>query len=788
MGGNWVGFYKYKLAAFYAAAEDQPIPARPKGLEEPIEEGVVDKPDVLFGGKVMRWLHVEKEKDIENYRDICYGALQAKRGLPRPDKAFLDQTLIDTFIKLTVQKHEPIYPKHGRRLVPYESVIQDLYEYNEIADDVELNVDEKTWKKEFKKDVKTVFGGKKYTNDARYTCYFPSTNANYNMSRAEGGGLGELLSTPALFERLKTKEKLIIAEKFRSKGKGTIAINCIDLDHSFEELHKAVLEAAMAEDASVELVALAEALKARVISKGPPLTYFVLKSLQRFMWDILFHDKSGSFKLIGEEIGVDYLCNQLKELREGEKFLSGDYKDATNNLKPWVSECIAEAISEECELTERESQLFKRALTQHIIVPPKNLVGIGPITQKHGQLMGSIVSFIVLCMANATVMRRSREVSLGRSLNLNTANIAVNGDDCVARLTERGLLAWRGFGKSIGLEESVGKTYYSERFLNMNSARFLVKKSVKKTYTDLPMYGEYGTSESTQTIYRITKTKTNIFLEHRKFINLGLCFGLKRSTKGDLTSANISDVGSEQSWGAIAHDLKRTCPKKFWDRAYKLFLNRNWDSMQLTGRPRYLPERLGGLGLPVDENHQPTEKDLRLAAAIYNLGCLPAKPAMTSWRIWSLAMKEREEMSKEQSNMQELGIKTLYEHAPGGNTISESALMGRICVSLLFNKELNDLTCEATGRQKSYVSHCDYIISQAYKRMSVTEKFQSDALPELMRPAAGKETYILMTARSLERYAVTNIEKQRISSYDTLDEHLDDVDKWIINNVDLAWQ
>jgi hypothetical protein len=759
MGGNWIAFYKYKLAALYSAAEDQPLPAIPKGLEKPIENEAIDKPSVIFGGKLLRWLHIEKEKDVEHYRDICYGALQAKRGLPRPDKAFLDQSLTDTFIKLVTHKKEPVYPESGRYLVPPNSVFRDLATYNEL-ENVELGIDQQTWETELRRDVEEVFGGKEFTNDHRYQTFFPSTNANYNMSRAEGGGLGEILTCPGLIEPLQDKEGTIKSEY----NKGLLAIDTTQLDQKFRKLQERVLDRAMKEEATVELVALAEALKSRVISKGPPLTYFYLKSLQRFMWDILFKDKSNAFRLIGQEITNNYLCEQLRPLRDDESFLSGDYKDATNNLKPWVSECIADEISKQCKLSPNESALFKRALTGHTIRPPAHVFGISKMSQRHGQLMGSIVSFIVLCMANATVMRRSREASVGRQLTIKTANFAVNGDDCTARLNQRGLEAWRGYGKSIGLEESVGKTYFSKRFLNMNSARFVVKPIKQRTHQNIYLYDEQGQ----QTMLRDLKI-TDLFLEHRKFVNLGLCFGLKRSTKGDLTRTNVSDIGTEQSWGAIAHDLRKTCPTKFWGRAYKLFLNQNWEAMSQTKRPWFLPERLGGLGLPVDEEHQPTEKDLRLAAAVYKLGGLPANPQMTTWKIWSIAQKVQEKI-KTGAQSSEAGIRSFYEHQTGGAMINNAALMARICVSLLFTHSLKELMSDQEGEVVSYHKTCDKLMKRAYKIMSVTEKFSRDALPSFYKRSDEIESHVLLTTIRLDRYTDANREIIRSSTfYNTID-------------------
>jgi len=98
-------------------------------------------------------------------------------------------------------------------------------------------------------------------------------------------------------------------------------------------------------------------------------------------------------------------------------------------------------------------------------------------------------------------------------------------------------------------------------------------------------------------------------------VNLGLMKGLKRMGAGSKKSYN-SQVGIHQL-GVICRELKRTCPPNLWPIVKRRFLYYN--SIELTrykNLPWFVPEWLGGLGLPCDSFDEISMQDRCAATAI----------------------------------------------------------------------------------------------------------------------------------------------------------------------------
>jgi len=331
--------------------------------------------------------------------------------MERPGKEDLASAATEAFSLLT-------------RTVPAKVTVEEL----SWADETEAEETEKLRQEmldEVGRTVKEIFQGKEFTDLDLLRPFFPSTNANYLTTRRHGGAVGHIMESE-LLDGLTSEENLI---KWDMEGKGRserVTVDGSNLFERFRVLMYRLIEKAKTEEKKVTLVAIAEALKVRVISKGPVCTYTSLKPLQVWLWRTLKNHPSGVFQLIGEEITDEYLCSQLGELREDEGFLSGDYKAATDNLDPEFSERAVKEINKYIKVKELHS-LFLGALTGHLIQNPDHPDEFSG--QTWGQLMGSIVSFPILCVINAAICRRTRERDMGRSLRLQDCKVAVNGDD-----------------------------------------------------------------------------------------------------------------------------------------------------------------------------------------------------------------------------------------------------------------------------------------------------------------------------------------------------------------------
>jgi hypothetical protein len=676
--GKWMSYFKYKIAAFFASHRRQVLPPFPVNIEHD------DDPSVILGGKAKRWFDSLSQDRREI---IALSVLNSKRGFPRASSDDLAAAAEETFKVLTSPSLDPADKETAS-----------------WADESEIDsmLSKRNLKSYLTRVIEEVFRNKSYTHEDTMEPLFPSTNANYNNTRTKAGTVGEIMRHEVLLRGLHGSN--IVKTELRGKGKSQyIYVNREELDSRWAELFERAKVFAMVEEPIAVPVALAEALKIRVISKGPPMTYFVLKPLQRWLWRTLHSHSSGTFRLIGEEVTEDIVNKQLGTLREGESYLSGDYKAATDNLRGWISNYIVEEITRVAGLDEDTSELFKRALTGHIIESP--LTGERQ-HQLQGQLMGSVVSFPVLCIANAAICLWTRETSVGRSLTLKTANMLVNGDDLVLRCDANAFRFWKLLAEYSGMKPSIGKCYFSREFLHINSTEFLEKEVT------------YKVSER----YLSPKERTPMHLEHRRFINLGLVFGLKRSAKGSLEEANLSDWGSLQSLSVNANILKQTCPEEDWPRVYEYYLKLNNDKLIQTNLSWFLPEHLGGVGLPIDSKHQPSKKDLRVAAVLYKHYRIPKQRPDMPWKVWQYA----------QGRMGTLPSISAVSDFQGGSMRDENSLLSLYCIEALFACDINNLYNEKKSNKLiEALRSMEKTWRSALKSnlMSSTEPFQVTALP-----------------------------------------------------------
>jgi len=379
----------------------------------------------------------------------------------------------------------------------------------------------------------------------------------------------------------------------------------------YERLYWNVWPKAIMEIPYVKPVGLGEPFKVRVISKGPPMKYFCLKPIQEYLWSSL--KKNSVFSLIGEMVSPDHINKIFVDWNpKGSKIIvSGDYKASTDNLHSWVSQTINDCLmgiiqdrfpKEDLELLPENyfkdlRQMVEDCLTNHIFDNRRKLrdnakgntyqpdiKGLGLLLpQKEGQLMGSIISFPFLCIANAALCRWAMEIANNKTYRIidskleeqvSLADLRVNGDDCVFSGDEKYIrYCWEEIGNFLGLSSSIGKTYFSKDFCVINSVLYDFKR--------------YDSDE-----YPLG------YFEERPYINLGLLFGQPKTAFGN---------EDKQVWhlGAIHRDLMSKCPTlpEIRERVHKQFMHNVrpiLEKMEKDGGivlKYFWPEWLGGVGL-----------------------------------------------------------------------------------------------------------------------------------------------------------------------------------------------
>jgi hypothetical protein len=241
-------------------------------------------------------------------------------------------------------------------------------------------------------------------------------------------------------------------------------------------------------------------------------------------------------------------------------------------------------------------------------------------------LMGSVTSFPILCIINATLCRYAMELSDGEIRSLDDARLMINGDDCLFRINSFGKTIWENLGAYIGLEPSVGKVYYSKEYMNINSTSFFIGQEHQISCKDLRSADPDAKFERSG-LFTIVP-----------YINLGLLNGLTRS--GTLEVKPQSDP-FQKSVGAKAHKLVSGHSNERQVKIMKKFINHNWDKLNEVYVPWFMPEWIGGLGLPwVGPNvggKDITDIDEYKANLVYEFGpseldLLKAHNILLNWR------------------------------------------------------------------------------------------------------------------------------------------------------------
>jgi hypothetical protein len=549
-------FIKYKTAAFFSFHLGEELPPLPDGVTG-------DNPAHMMCGSAGRFLIYLMRKGGEEAkrlaRTMSLNMLYLKKGLPRPSKMHVDLGVVDTLEVLTTV---------NKKLTPVEE---------KIFERVKLSITE---------CVREVFSGHKF-NFRESSPFAPSTKSNYVSCRSKHGTLGTLIEENLIdVQKVDGLDDLLHNAAVGREGDqrfhhGDLAVLSDDavvrLKNYYQDVQYKALERSVKEDKNTGLVGLSEALKIRVISKGPPMTYFSLRPLQRFMHSIM--RKHRCFHLIGAPVTADYILAICKDAK-GDN-LSADYRDATNKLDPRLSEHTVSEICDVCEIPDDLRKLFLTALTGHFIhyrfydgcVPVSDVLA----KQLWGQLMGSIVSFPILCLINAAICRAAyidgneETFTLAQSLTkfrLDKIPLGVNGDDAFMKCLRRVYNLWKSYAAISGLAPSVGKVYFHPRYLNINSTSYHLDNG---TCTLIP------------------------------YINCGLLLGKTRSSipgLEDMRTQSESDFEALSNLGSQHHELIESCPPDLQLVVHKSFIRHNYGLLQKYKMiPWFVSRSRGGIGM-----------------------------------------------------------------------------------------------------------------------------------------------------------------------------------------------
>nr|APG77208.1 hypothetical protein [Hubei narna-like virus 10] len=248
---------------------------------------------------------------------------------------------------------------------------------------------------------------------------------------------------------------------------------------------------------TARVVAICESLKVRIITAMDGQTTFAVKPIQKSLWDYM--SKFPMFDLLSQPSSPEIVSRLLRRTQEifpdialdtdvstspsdddQPEFVSGDYQSATDLLKPRATEIAEEEISRKLkgdDVCLRPA--LKRTLgMQQLEYPKTSLFCEHTATQLNGQLMGCVMSFLVLCLLNLNTYFKSLPLSvqklfLNGKLAWRLLPVLINGDDILFRAKRLQRQKWVAAANDIGFQLSVGKNFIHPRFFIINSLAYV---------------------------------------------------------------------------------------------------------------------------------------------------------------------------------------------------------------------------------------------------------------------------------------------------------------------------
>lgn len=421
-----------------------------------------------------------------------------------------------------------------------------------------------------------------------------SNNASFESSRKTGGQAGFLRDAVRSVDLLDSGDlRGMRVETGPHTLEGVLSYSSVletrdrrrELDELSDLISQEILrgnEGIPRYDAMIE--AVLEPLKVRTISKGPSVPYYLAKVVQMALHGIMRKDEP--FKLIGapfcptdlDSVRQSYKSNWLRDYDDA-NWISVDYSSATDGLSARYSAEILDRIL--ARLSVRNlglSNVLKGVLAPHRIhYPPvktKNgMVTLKEVDQVNGQLMGSVLSFPILCIANLGVflyVKSRRFPGINPMTLLNS--VRINGDDMLYIGSHTDWLLHHKVGARVGLAMSPGKAYIHKRYANINSV---------SVDCDLSGYEEFGRLA--------TPLKVGYF-------NTGLMMG-KHKVQSTVSRDGIEEFSYPLS--ASLNELLSGSLEEKRIEVLKLYLSMHKNELlkETRGRNLFLPVSVGGMGV-----------------------------------------------------------------------------------------------------------------------------------------------------------------------------------------------
>jgi hypothetical protein len=602
---------KYKTAWILAVALDQ------EELPEPIPLWPGDRVDYLLGGSMGHGLlrRLKQNSGRMGLVRLAQDLYFAKRGsLPVGDR-FIEEALLKHHKLLTEHPEwdEPDWMETEVRRTVREIYCRDRTERVDV--DTEVHVRERYREgRQLEEDEVLCncyepfyYGNDEYVvEDCNFTppslenrCGWgkvPTFGSCVENPRGKGGAFGWLVGNDG--PGMGPPEGYFIGYAHFLTYVAEIRVPSIDWEDRFGEICRA---GRCTDVIDCMPVALCEPFKVRVITRGSAEAYHLCRSYQ----PRIHHGMAGSdpFRLTMGPLDDRHLQLMLDKVRlvnhsHGGFWVSGDYEAATDNLHPHLSEVCMDEICQVLNVPFEDRSVLVKALTGHSIAWMGRDLNRDEKLQNWGQLMGSPVSFPVLCIINAALTRSWMEKELDQKIALRSAPMLVNGDDILFWCPGRDSYErWKEMTALAGFKASIGKNYCSDSYLVINSEISRIKRNV-----------DYFGSETWELVQKLPS------------LNFGLLFGTVKSGSSHALEKTLYGTHEAQrdSLNMRAHDWVEGYPE---DRDLMMCVFLKYWKALLHSVPKemswWVHPRFGGLGLPVTRTVTITERQRKLAAYLW---------------------------------------------------------------------------------------------------------------------------------------------------------------------------
>lgn len=536
MKGLMVRFVKYSLLHMANKGRQQPLPDRPDWLEKGVSGLLVDYP-------CYRWMSRILIKDPGLGETLLLGV---KRGCPSLDDA-TKQTELENFRKLMSTPH----PSTDLLIEESERTAGEVFgtccqTFDCLSEDMSFSNR----------------GGCTHSGEAVPVVQGGIRGAVWRWAVNEGiahrgESLGGMVYHPCL---------------------GVIERRTDMLEHSSRRIFRALLDLPRSGRTVCKIAVIYEPCKVRIITEGQWDRYSLAKPLQRALWRSL--QAFPCFGLTGTPQSEDFINQYLNsrtvlgllpEFSRNWFWKSADYKDATNAMSARLCRAVLKAATG--PVYER---IAKYVCGRHTIFFPEDS-GLEPVEQERGQLMGSPLSFPLLCVVNAACVRLAYERRFGRTFRLMDLPALINGDDIVFPADQELLRIWRELIAQVPFEESKGKSYEDGRWLQINSRTYDIRGARRPDGTFFCFYAR-----------------------ERSYVNFGILGGLKKGVVRQ-DDANLEELSKRvrEQWDHLGGLSGRVWGRAavIYVRSYLHFARRVYE-MGLVPAPLWPwnPTEVGGLG------------------------------------------------------------------------------------------------------------------------------------------------------------------------------------------------